>query len=76
MSNVLQTETTVKDLVDHLILEGDSMSAFQDAVLEHVKGRMCDGYCKFPAQYSAKGNDANYEKLLNEVCESCPMNAL
>ena len=71
-----KVKTTVGQLVDHMLQEGGCMSAYYEGVLENVKGRMCDEYCKYPAQYSVKDDDANYDRLVNEVCESCPMNVL
>ena len=36
------------DKVDKMIENGDSMSGIYDSVLEIVKAKMCDGYCKYP----------------------------
>ena len=62
--------------VDKMIENGDSMSDMYDAVLENVKSRICDGYCKYPAEYSVKDNDLNYDRLVDDVCSSCPLNIL
>lgn len=64
------------DKVDKMIENGDSMSGIYDSVLEIVKAKMCDGYCKYPAEYSVKDNDLNYDRLVDDVCSSCPLNIL
>ena len=63
---------TSSEAVDRLIEDGFST----EILFEDIKGRMCDNYCKYPMQYKVKDSDANYEKLINDICESCPMNIL
>ena len=67
---------SIDTLVDGMLTEGVSMSAAQAAVMECVKSRMCDGYCKYPAEYKVKEDDGNYERMIDGVCASCPLNVL
>ena len=59
-------------MIEEMIMKGESVSC----MFETLKAKMCDEYCKFPDKYSVKDNDANYDKLINEMCESCPLNVL
>ena len=59
-------------MIQEMIMKGESVSC----IFEKIKSEMCDEYCKFPEKYSVRENDLNYEKLINEVCESCPLNVL
>lgn len=65
----------IDKFIDSMIEEGDCMSNLMDAVTENVKARICDHYCKYPEQYKVNG-DTDIDRMLNEVCESCPLNAL
>ena len=62
--------------VDKMIENGDSMSDMYDAMVENIKSRICDGYCKYPTEYSVKDNDLNHDMLANDICSSCPLNVL
>ena len=65
----------IDKLIDNMIEEGCCMSNLMDAVTEKVKARICDHYCKYPEQYKVN-DDTDIDRMLNEVCESCPLNAL
>lgn len=65
----------IDKFIDSMIEEGDCMSNLMDSVTENVKARICDHYCKYPEQYKVKG-DTDIDRMLNEVCESCPLNVL
>ena len=47
-------------------------------ILEHVKTKICDTYCKYPEQCEAehKDYDEAYNVLLEKYCEGCPLNLL
>ena len=64
--------TSISELIDALVADGVTT----DILFENIKGRMCDDYCKYPLQYKVKDSDLNYDKLISEVCKSCPMNIL
>lgn len=55
-----------------MIADGFSVSC----MYETIKAVMCDQYCKYPAQYEVSKDDINYEKMINAVCEHCPLNVL
>jgi hypothetical protein len=42
-------------------------------VVEAVKKRMCDDYCRFPREDM---NDIEEEEMWEEHCSSCPLNLL
>lgn len=65
----------IDKFIDSMIEEGNCMSNLMDAVTGKVKARICDEYCKYPEKYKVKG-DTDIDRMLNEVCESCPMNVL
>lgn len=67
---------SIDTLVDGMLTEGVSMSAAQTAVMECVKKRMRDGYCKYPAEYKVKEDDGYYERMIDDICTSCPLNVL
>lgn len=41
-------------------------------LLSDIAADICNNYCKYPERYSEK----EYERQLNEVCSSCPLNKL
>lgn len=65
----------IDKFIDSMIEEGNCMSDLMDAVTEKVKVRICDEYCKYPEKYKVEG-DTDIDRMINEVCESCPLNAL
>ena len=65
----------IDKFIDNMIEEGDCMSNLMDAVTEKVKARICDNFCKYPEQYKVN-DDTDIDRMLNEVCENCPLNAL
>ena len=69
------SEKKVDIFIDGMIEEGNCMSNLMDAVTERVKARICDEYCKYPEKYKVEG-DTDIDRMINEVCESCPLNAL
>lgn len=42
-------------------------------ILCEVVEQICDGYCKYPAEYNANGDD---DRLYDEKCINCPLNRL
>lgn len=45
-------------------------------IFERIKEEMCDNYCKYPQEYKADEDDANWDRLLEEKCTNCPLNHL
>lgn len=39
-------------------------------ILEEVAAEICDKYCKYPEKY------ADYEDMLDEQCDKCPLGRL
>lgn len=71
------SEKKVDEFIDGMIEEGGCMSDLMDAVTGRVKARICDKYCKYPEGYKRIGDgEVDYEQMLTDVCESCPLNAL
>lgn len=48
------------------------MNAIQ---LEELKARICDDYCKYPAEYAMLNEDpeVGHEMMLEEICADCPL---
>lgn len=70
-------ERTTRDLIEMMLENGDSVTGWHDAILENVKAQMCDHYCKYPADYkNSDDGDVDYEQMLTDICESCPLNVL
>lgn len=44
-------------------------------IIEDVKNEICDDYCKWAAQM-ANESDEDYQKLLDEHRDKCPLNRL
>lgn len=45
--------------------------------IEEVITAICDNYCKYPAIYDTReDSDEECDKMLKEVCDSCPLNRL
>lgn len=40
--------------------------------IEKIKADICDHYCKYPEKYP----DSEYEQMLNDRCEGCPLGKL
>ncbi len=49
----------------------EGLSTIVSETIEAVKRQICDDYCKYPAEYSGE-----YEQMLEEQCEDCPLNRL
>lgn len=46
-------------------------------IIEEVMVEICDNYCKYPAIYDTReDSDEEHDKMLKEVCDSCPLNRL
>lgn len=46
-------------------------------IIEDVKAKMCDFYCKYPGEYDKhKDGDNAYIRALDKQCEKCPLNRL
>lgn len=46
-------------------------------IIEEVSAEICDNYCKYPAIYDTReDSDEEHDKMLKEVCDSCPLNRL
>ena len=70
-------ERTTRELVDAMLENGDTVTGWHDAILENVKAQICDHYCKYPEGYKRiEDGVVDYEQMLADVCESCPMNVL
>lgn len=70
-------ERTTRELVDAMLENGDTVTGWHDAILENVKAQICDHYCKYPGEYKHRDDgDIDYEQMLTDVCESCPLNVL
>ena len=41
-----------------------------DELIESVKERMCDHYCKYPAEYH------DPDEMIETVCANCPLSEL
>lgn len=41
-------------------------------IIAEVREKMCDGYCKFPQDYTPD----EWKKVIEEVCAGCPLNRL
>ena len=42
-------------------------------ILEDVKQKMCDNYCKYTEQFDAAGNEDLFE---SDICKNCPLGRL
>lgn len=42
------------------------------AVIEDVKQRICDDYCRYPDEYGMAG----FDDMIAEKCEDCPLGRL
>lgn len=38
--------------------------------LDRIAEEICENYCKYPDQYK------DYDEMLNDVCDGCPLNRL
>ena len=47
-------------------------------IIEDVKQKICDDYCKFPDECLAKYSDLDIadDELYRQYCENCPLNRL
>lgn len=46
-------------------------------IIEEVKTEICDNYCKYPAIYDTrKDSGEDYDRMLGEKCDRCPLNRL
>ena len=73
----MSSERTTKDLIETMLENGDTVTGWHDAILEGVKAKMCDHYRKYPEGYKRiDDGEVDYEQMLTDVCESCPMNVL
>lgn len=58
------------------------MNGYKDvtSILDFVKIKICDEYCKYPEQYTFDGrtyeSEEKFEELLAERCDQCPLNLL
>ena len=41
-------------------------------IIEEVRAKMCDGYCKFPSAYTPD----EWEEVAEMVCDGCPLDRL
>lgn len=71
-----ETRTT-RELIDNMLENGDTVTGWYDAILENVKAQICDHYCKYPGEYkNSDDGNVDFEQMLTDVCESCPLNVL
>ncbi len=46
-------------------------------IIEEIKTEIFDHYCKYPDIYDTReDSDKEYDKMIKEVCGSCPLNRL
>ena len=46
-------------------------------IIEEVRSDICDNYCKYSdINYTREYSDAEYDKMMREQCDSCPLNRL
>lgn len=61
-----EPENLTDEMSDSILNEKQTASS----IIEEVKGSICDNYCKHPSEYK------DWDKMLEEVCSSCPLNRL
>lgn len=44
--------------------------------LNQLREQICDDYCKYSEEIRQAATDKEYEELLSEHCDSCPLNML
>lgn len=46
--------------------------------LNELAKDVCDNICKYPEKYDCqdKNENENFEKMINEQCDNCPINEL
>lgn len=44
-------------------------------ILEEVRDRMCDDYCRYPHEWDEEEHDGQ-ELCDSEICANCPLNRL
>ena len=67
---------TNKTLVDMMADLGNGCGLSIEGQVEAIKSEMCDTRCKYPDQYGISQNDAGWDAMNEEVCNTCPLNAL
>lgn len=46
-------------------------------IIDGVKTEICDNYCKYSdISYTREYSDEEYDKIIEEVCDSCPLKRL
>lgn len=51
---------------------GESQARTVTEIIDDVETEICDNYCKYSDMYS----DEEYDKMIEEVCDSCPLKRL
>lgn len=63
--------------MDNIISSTVEVEKSVSTIFEEIKCEMCDHYCKYPAIYDTReDSDKEYDKMIKEVCGSCPLNRL
>lgn len=46
-------------------------------IIEEVRSEICDKYCKYSdINYTREYSDGEYDKMMEEVCDNCPLSRL
>lgn len=45
-------------------------------IIDYVQNSMCDNYCKYAEKYQGMDTEVYELELLDEICDSCPLNLL
>ena len=67
---------TVKEQITQMLEDGVTVQDINENLIEEIKQQICDHYCKYPGEYKAKDSILDMQDMINEVCDSCPLNAL
>lgn len=67
---------TVKEQLSQMLENGDTLQDLNENIIEEIKEQICDHFCKYPGEYNAKDSVLDMQDMINEVCDSCPLNAL
>lgn len=73
--NMYQNRDTSKErleIINKPVTEVNKQSSVStiSSIIEEVKSSICDNYCRYSSEYE------DYDRMLEEVCSSCPLNRL
>lgn len=70
------TDENAANIIKEMLNTSESITGFSEILIEEVKAQICDHYCRYPDEYKTHENDANWEQMIIEKCNDCPLTAL